>query len=570
MPPRPTEPGAVLDPKFKELIEAFSNMNNQVAPLELSLMRPGIADAILDPDLMTNLQAFMSSNQQVMPDVKKSMFKKGEKGTLDERIAERCEFARMGVKLASLSGSPLMVKGPVPLRDPPVKDGMMYSVRAIERIVRKGYKPGKKCAEFSQLAYLFRRVRHLLRVFYNYYVGKRPHPDLIFCDWEKVADVGLTLHEIGICLQLDPPRLRAIMAGGGSDLEVFLLEEPFDVGIFRRAANFVDEALSADAEADDDQRWAAGKVENHADDDIAAHLFSWFIGDITVAFFLNENAHSGEDERRWAEKAIKRLVFWSTSVAYRKALGDPLTDAMRPIYWNTPALVKFSQAGGLGALFGDWTNSLCKDWCEEVLTKLPDAAWENQTPTSLQHVTRELQELLAHKGNILTTNPILVDAFFNMYRRYGLAPFRAASKAEAHNDPVIFYYIQHRIKGEDLPMRSREDWRKLLAEYVAMPRAARKRYSWANLSVSMQWACLDDRDYGCSFEGCKEREALEALREKRVRGMREAKIEERLEKWGSKPKACSACGWTAYCCGQCQKADWGRHKPECLKKRKKA
>lgn len=204
-----------------------------------------------------------------------------------------------------------------------------------------------------------KRIRHLLRVFYDFHVGQRQHPDLVFCDWKKMSDVGITLHRIGLALQLDPPRLRLAMSAGGKELETFLLDDELDIGDFRKAAILIERRVTADVESEDADRMTAGEIEDAAEEDMAAHVMSCFLGDLMVAFILNasnNNPESSTEEKRWASKAMMRLVHWSTSETLRSALGDPVTDAMRPIYWSTPLLIKFSQAGGLGALFGDWVS----------------------------------------------------------------------------------------------------------------------------------------------------------------------------------------------------------------------
>ncbi|KAJ6532916.1 hypothetical protein DFH09DRAFT_131709 [Mycena vulgaris] len=356
------------------------------------------------------------------------------------------------------------------------------------------------------------------------------------------------------------------MAEGGKELEAVLLDDELDVGIFRKSAYVIERQVEEDVEAEDTDRQAAGEIEDQATNDLAAHILSWFYGDITVAFILNNSTGSDTNSKRWAQKATARLVQWSTSPIYRSALGDPLTDAMRPIYWSIPVLTKFAQAGGLGALFGDWVNSSCRDLCEEVLTKLPDAAWEAQTPASLLVVTRELQVKLNAETSAIVTTPIFVNACFNMHTRYGLAPFHRAAKCETYRDPVVFYYVAHRIKRDVLQMRTRADWRRLLGEYVAMPYSMSQRYSWANCTISGKRDCLEF--FGCDAEGCPEQAALMALAGERVRGVRDAAVEERLDRWGAKPKACGACGHTSYCSPECQRAHWPAHKEECLKKRK--
>ncbi|KAJ7261054.1 hypothetical protein C8J57DRAFT_1471511 [Mycena rebaudengoi] len=519
----------------------------------------------LDEKFWSDLNALKAMGDLVMPDVTKASRQSGQSGSLEDRIEQRCEFARMGLTLAAITGSPLMQPGLAPRRHPPISNGMMHCVDLIEKIVLRDYKHGQKSG-FSQLAYLLKRIRHLIRVYYDFVVAKRPHRDLVFCDWEKMFDVGITLHRVGLCLQLDPPRLRAAMAEGGKELETFLLEDALDVGEFRATAIAIEEKVAADVEAEDEDREIAGDIDDAAQKDLAAHILSWFYGDISVAFILNEKPDSDAAEKRWARKALKRLVHWSTSATMRLALGDPLTDAMRPIYWSMPVLTKFGQAGGLGALFGDWVNSSCTDLCADALHTLPDAAWENQTPASLLAVTHELQFKLNHESSEVASSPIFVNACYNIYKLYGLAPFRKAAKCETFRDPVVFYYVEHHIKRDGLQMRSRADWRKLLLEYINLPHSIEQRYIWANYTISGKWDCIEF--FGCDADNCPEQAALFELRKKRVRGVRDPAVEERLDRWGSKPKSCGACKQTAYCSPACQKAHWPMHKPDCLKSRK--
>jgi hypothetical protein len=183
-----------------------------------------------------------------------------------------------------------------------------------------------------------------------------------YCDWEEIFEVGITLHKMGLTLQLDPPRLRAVMAAGGVELETFLLDDPLDTGPYRAEVIEMERKLAEDPEACDEDREATFEIRQEAENDLAAYIMAWFFGDISVAFIMNEDRTTDPKAKRWGQKAMKRLVFWSTSDTLRDTLGDSLTDAMRPIYWDnkrrsvgTPGLlVKFCQAGGIAALVGDW------------------------------------------------------------------------------------------------------------------------------------------------------------------------------------------------------------------------
>ncbi|KAF7343122.1 MYND-type domain-containing protein [Mycena venus] len=507
-----------------------------------------LAAAIQDPNFERSLKALVEVGSRIMPEVVAASRKTGNTGTLDERIAERSEFSRVGVKLAVMTGSSsLLVEGLAPRQNPPIYNGMMYCVNLVDKIVRRDYRAGQK-HELAKLPYLLKRIRHLLRVFYNFRVGGRQHPDLVFCDWEQMFQVGITLHDVGLCLQLDPPRLRAVMAAGGHELEEFLLDDELDVGDFRKAAIVIERRVAADPESEDTDRMAASDIENVAEKDLAAHVLSWFFGDISVAFVLHENIGSDSDERRWASKAMARLVHWSTSETLRSALGDPLTDAMRPIYWSMPLLIKFSQAGGLGAVFGDWVGSFSYGQFTFDLSA--------QTCCTTKHPTLRALPYLWTLSSIFTASTASRRSI-------------KAARNETHHTPVVFYYVAHCIKRDGLQMRTRADWVRLLTSYVDMPHSTEQRYRWGNMTISGRWDCLEFHGC-CAGEACPERRALEALREKRVRGVRDPKVEARLDAWGAKPKACAACGMTAYCSAACQRAHWPKHKLDCLKKRKSA
>jgi len=354
-------------------------------------------------------------------------------------------------------------------------------------------------------------------------------------------DVSITLHKVGLYLQLDPSRLRSFMAAGGADVEKLVLDEPLDIGSWRKIAGKLDKQLKNDEEADDDDREEVGIISDKASEDLAAHMMVWFFADVNVAFLLNEPLN--EKEKEW--------------------VGDPLTDSMRPIYWDQKALVRFSHAGGLGALYGDWFQSSAQTLCEDTLSKLPDSVWEHQTKTSLFAVTRELENRIEREGSKASTEAIFVNACYNIYKRHGLAPFQIAAKRETFQTSIVFYFVAHQIKKEALKMETKQDWRNLFDEFVRLPHSLERRYSWTNLTISNKWDCIDL--YGCDYKACPEKQALRKLREKRVKGARDAVVEERLDQWGGKARACGGCSSTSYCSTGCQKAHWPIHKATCRK-----
>ncbi|KAK7033720.1 MYND-type domain-containing protein [Favolaschia claudopus] len=515
----------------------------------------------VDEDLQQGFGQYLAERQRMTNKLVLEVFaasrKEGRTGSLEKRIADRSEMARAGIKLAEALDSYSAAKGPGSqnaVSDTCRENGMMHCLILLERIVRTHYSGSS--TDLAKLPVLLKRVRHLLRVYYDFRLGQRPHDDLAFCDWPTLPAVSFTLHQVGLCLQLDLPRLRAAMTVCGEELESFLLDEALDIGDFRKTALAIEKRVDKDTEADKSDRLDASGAQIMAETDMAAHAMGWFFADTAVAFLLNENSSQNADAKRWARKAMTRLVDWSTSPTMRAALADPLSDSLRPIYWSQPLLVRFSHAGGLAALYGDWTNSTCKEICTEALTSLPDSAWYNQTPVSLLSITRELQNKLNGSIQVATT-PIFVDAFSNMFRRYGLAPFQKAAKHETHYTPVIFYYVAHRIKQDGLQMRTKKDWRQLLQDYINLPSSVQRRYKWGNSTIARRWELLEL--YGCCADDCPEEKALIELREKRVRGVRDADVEARLDAWGAKPKACSACARTAYCSSACQRAHWPKH-----------
>ncbi|TDL29013.1 hypothetical protein BD410DRAFT_391 [Rickenella mellea] len=418
-------------------------------------------------------------------------------GPLEEVVAQRCRFALVGHEFGAMR-----TKGFTQLETPPLENGMMDCVNRVKRIVIERT-PGTNRNEYAELPGLFRRIRTLLRVFYDYTMSRTETPDLKYCDFPQVFDVIFTLHQVGLYAQLDPSRLQAMMAEGGTDMETFLLNEPLDVGPWIRYAHHVEQDVEQDQEADGDDWSKANDVGKLANEDGAAHSLIWLIGDLNVAFLLGQPTNN--DESRWAGKAMKRLIKWSTDPFYKKVLGDGLTDAMRPIYWNASLLVKFSRAGGIAALYADWADSSYPDHCEEILGTLPEPSWENQTKTSLMAVTREFQNkitLSRSRGLNIVKHPAFLNALHNIHSRYGLAPFQKTAKLETWRSPIIFQFLSHRIKKDGLTFRTTQDWIPLLDEFVHLPSAIIRRYKWLHMSISCRWNCITF--YGCDNKFCSE------------------------------------------------------------------
>ncbi|KAF9233821.1 hypothetical protein BU15DRAFT_90206 [Melanogaster broomeanus] len=402
---------------------------------------------------------------------------------------------------------------------------MTESVTRIHSIVMKhGTVSRAEWTEATLLPALFRRVRHLLRVYYD-----------------------VVLHEVGLFLQLNPGRFRACLSSA-PEMETFVLDDPIDLGQWRLAAAAIEEAVKADPEADDGDRERMGDLEDKSGKDCAAYQLAFFLGDVLVAFLINPANDEKDKERQ--RKAMKKLVMMSTIPVYRRAFGDPLTDAMRPIYWTPKVLVKFSHAGGLPALIGDWP------W-----RKLPEQAWARQTAESLLGIMRELIRKIEMDGDEFTETPMFAGIMHQIYSRYGIDPFERASRLSEHE--IIFYFLHRRLSKKPEKFQNAGEWLPLLKKYRNVPNATRKRHGWMIHTVSGRWDLLTF--YGCKFAGCPERSDLLELKALRVRGQRDPVVEDRLFQWGGASKACTRCKAVSYCGLACQKADWKRHKSECAK-----
>lgn len=198
---------------------------------------------------------------------------------------------------------------------------------------------------------LLLRIRALFRIYYNWQVTEERTADLKYCDFDDVGDVSIPLHELGLTLQLDRRRLKAVIDAGGAEFERVVLDMAPDIGPWREAAMNYEDELRKSEEADDGDRDDAQDLQDKADEDLAAYATVWFYGDLHVAFIMG--TPTTEDEKRRAKKALKRLVFWSCNKKMRLIFGDCLTDSMRSIYGTPELLVKFCQVGGLAALIGD-------------------------------------------------------------------------------------------------------------------------------------------------------------------------------------------------------------------------
>ncbi|KAL6308523.1 hypothetical protein BKA93DRAFT_866499 [Sparassis latifolia] len=366
-------------------------------------------------------------------------------------------------------------------------------------------------AEYIQIPDLLRRVRHLLRVYYDAKLSGRKPAEFKYCDAKDIHDVGLDLHRAGVYLQLSPARLRALFSAA-PDIEAFLLDEEIDIGKWRLEAQEVSDAVDADPESDDNDRERVMELEDSSGSDLAAYHMVYFVADLLVAFVLIPPVDI--TERRRAEWAMGRLVQYSTLPMWRRALGDPLTDTLRPLYASKESLVRFAHAGGLPSLYDDWAQSSAKDgYCKKAVEMLPSRAWEHQTEASLKGVMLGLIHKLEADGEDLVATPLFARIIHEIYSRYGLEPFARGSTLS--HSTILFLFLHRRIARKPDAYRTQSALLALLKKYQNVPRTTRKRHGWISLPVSGRWDCLTGLDFGCANLTCPEKEALEKLKEKR-------------------------------------------------------
>ncbi|KAF5355434.1 hypothetical protein D9758_006426 [Tetrapyrgos nigripes] len=434
------------------------------------------------------------------------------------------QFARVGERMQTTTGagsSPFTETGIVTRTTPPIENGACWCYENALKIVE-----GDRRDEFHKLSAMFRRLRYLIRVYYNYRVTQARTSNLKkYCDFPTVFDMVMNLHKLGLYLQVDLPRLWALMAAGGPSFEKLLLDDELDIGPYRVIHKEMTRQLDQDELADDDNREVLQIVSDKAEKDLATYAMTWFFVNLHVVFVFAETQDHPE-RKRWAENALRRLIVWSTSDAWRDTLGDPLTDSIRLINWNKDALVHVSIL---------LANTSCIKLCEDILKGLPASAWDKQTRASLVSITRALSAKTEHSddGREVLRHPIFSNALFQMYKRHGIALFRAAGKPETWRTPVLFHFLSHSLKRATLEMQtqlvassSSPTWKKLLDEYIYLPCSVERRYKWSNLGISDKWDCVEF--HGCDNENCPEKAELMEVRDARARKERNGKRDWRL------------------------------------------
>ncbi|KII92290.1 hypothetical protein PLICRDRAFT_467216 [Plicaturopsis crispa FD-325 SS-3] len=315
-------------------------------------------DALLGPEMekMSKIYAKINAAARRAPP--------SGKEPIRDQVHARLALATLGTEMAAITSALSGIFPSAPLLNPPIATGMVDTVEKIHGTLMKHGAISQ--AEMKEMSACFERLRHLLRVYYDAKLSGRKTMEFRFCDMKDVNTIGLKLHEVGVFLQLSPERLRAFLDASPS-IESWLLDAPLDIGKWRRETEAAQRAVKEDPEADDDDRMRVSDMDQKSQADCTAYQLAFFVGDILVALLLNP-AHDERDQER-ADKAMTRLVEMSTKPVYRNTYGDPLTDAMRPVYWTPKLLVRFSHAGGLPALVGDWVGRICL--CSKRLVLTP-------------------------------------------------------------------------------------------------------------------------------------------------------------------------------------------------------
>ncbi|KAJ3559071.1 hypothetical protein NM688_g557 [Phlebia brevispora] len=116
---------------------------------------------------------------------------------------------------------------------PPIPGGMTDVMKRMKTIImaQRVLRP----EEYRQVPDLLRRMRHLLRVFYDAKISGRRTDEFMYCDYGEIDDMGMDLHRLGLTLQYTPGRLRELFEYA-PEMDKFLLDEPIDLGDLRRRA----------------------------------------------------------------------------------------------------------------------------------------------------------------------------------------------------------------------------------------------------------------------------------------------------------------------------------------------
>ncbi|KZT32452.1 hypothetical protein SISSUDRAFT_1055503 [Sistotremastrum suecicum HHB10207 ss-3] len=539
-------------------------------PADMELELPLVPDDMPEPDAHNGWDAMMAhiNNHQQggRPDL--SVGK-----SIKEMVRARLELLSYGHHWAGLGddGEGLAARGFVAASVPPIEGGVKDCLGKMMKIIIGDYEHGIQ-TQLHLVPALLAQVRDHIRAFYDFKIAHIRSPRLEYCDFIVVIQVTQALHECGLTLQLDPPRLEALMQVAGAEMEHIVLDVGLDVGGLYEAAKKYEDDVGHSQEKH--HQWngrpiytTTQAIMRTANKDIAPFALCHFYVDIMVALLLNRSCKSPLetdilDHTQRRSKAMQKLVHWSTDKELRRAFAAGLSDAMRPIYWDIELLVEFCQAGGLAALIADSTNfSACCVVARDAFLALPDDAWDDQTEESLSSVTGVLADIRSWPDSSKDFE-ILCKASYNIYQRYGLEPFKTRVSKQTESDPPLFHYLVRRLERdlrEDLI--TEDDWNSIIRELTTIPRKAEKRMRWTRLSSADRWRCMED--YVCDNPDCEQTIELSRLRRLWATGSGKPDFDEKLDKWVRGIKICQACRKTTYCSQECQKAEWPRHKRPC-------
>ncbi|KZS89660.1 hypothetical protein SISNIDRAFT_458610, partial [Sistotremastrum niveocremeum HHB9708] len=402
------------------------------------------------------------------------------------------------------------------------------------------------------------RIQELFQAYYRFQVTSNRTPELMFCDFPSVFAVSYILHEVGLTLQLDPPRLAALLSAAGPELESVLFDSAPLIGLSRRTVMEYEEDLTYRGDLDEASDNTIWNIAEKVGEDLAGYASVYFHADVMIAFLMT--AGSTEDERRREQKALERLVLWSTKKTLRAAFGDTLADALRPIYWDQNLLTKFCRAGGISALMLDCSTSACNSIAKKAVGTLPAAAWETHDATSLLTTTQSLAQLKKLDESWKPLD-LLILGCHNIYRNYGIAPFIKASEVMNWEDPMFFSYLARQLQQRGLPQQTEIEIRALYDEFDNAPLDIKIRCRWFALDASGRWDFIEL--YGCDNEECRER--AEFLRLRRIESSHDQKTETKLYEWGLATISCEACHAANYCSTNCREAALLSHAGPCAR-----
>ncbi|KZS89662.1 hypothetical protein SISNIDRAFT_458613 [Sistotremastrum niveocremeum HHB9708] len=480
--------------------------------------------------------------------------------TLQEIVKEELELTRSAYQLSKMYGGydgGFAAPGIVSPTKPTVKNGMMHCIKMLRKIVIKDYDDGVT-PNFAAIPVILRRIQELLHAYYKFKVTGVRTPELMFCDFPSIFSVSYVLHEVGLTLQLDPPRLEVLMNEVGPQLEEMLFDDAHIIGRSRLSVIELQEVMSYRAELNADDENTIGRMMEMSEKDMAAYASVYFYADVMIGFLMT--AGTTEDQRRRERKSLQKLVHWTTNNNMRAVFGDTLTDSLRSVYRDESLLIKFCRAGGIGGLMFDCTMTACSSMAQKAVRSLPEAAWEAHTSTALLNTTRSMAEIKKVQNSWKPLD-LMILGCHNIYKNYGITPFIEASETMGWEEAMFYSYLAHQFQQRGLPRQSEDEIRALYEEFDDSPLDIKARCRWAALNRAGRWDFLEL--YGCDNEECCER--ADYLRLRTIKAFRDEKTETRLYEWGQGMISCEACHAANYCSSKCREIALSSHAGACAR-----